>query len=285
MPAFLASGADGYDWKKVILKSLDEHDNPLHPDVFPKSMLEIERKVNPYAFFAQHQQTPQPDGGGIFQKDWFRLTDMEPTIVSSFITIDTAETDKNWNDATAMSFWGLYRIEHRGIDFGTYGLHWLGCREVRIEPKDLEAEFYDFYAECMRHKVKPDRILIEKKSSGTTLLSLLKGVPGLRTIAIERNAGGGNKTARFYECQKYVASNMISLTEGARHAEMCITHMGKITSNDSHAFDDIADTLEMSIRAAMIDKTLLPYDDTKSDIVIEALNQRLNTISHLRRQI
>ena len=285
LPAFLASGADGYQWKKVILKSLDEHDNPLHPDVFPKSMLEIERKVNPYAFFAQHQQTPQPDGGGIFQKDWFRLLDMEPNIVSTFITIDTAETDKNWNDATALSFWGLYRIEHRGIDFGTYGLHWLGCREVRIEPKDLESEFYDFYAECMRHRVKPDRILIEKKSSGTTLLSLLKGVPGLRTIAIERNAGGGNKTARFYECQKYVASNMISLTEGARHAEMCINHMGKITSNDSHAFDDIADTLEMSIRAAMIDKTLLPYDDTKSDIVMDALAQRINTISHLRRQI
>ena len=285
LPAYFIEGKDGYNWKKVILKSLDAKGNALHPDVFPKEMLEIESRVNPYAFFAQHQQQPQPDGGGIFQRDWFQLTDMEPQIISTFLAIDSAESDKSWNDATAMSFFGIYKIVHRGIDFGTYGLHWLGCREVRIEPKDLESEFYDFYAECMRHKVKPDRVLIEKKSTGATLLSLLKGVPGLRTIAIERNAGGGNKTARFYECQKHIAAHKVSLTRDARHVELCLEHMRKITSNESHAHDDIADTLEMAIRGVFIDETLLPYKDEQQDVVMDALTQRMNQISHLRRQL
>lgn len=285
LPAYLLEGKDGYEWRKVILKSLDVKGNALHPDVFPKKMLEIERRVNPYAFFAQHQQTPQPDGGGIFQREWFQLLELEPKIINTFITIDSAETDKSWNDATALSFWGIYKIVHRGIDFGMYGLHWLACREVRIEPKDLEAEFYDFYGECMRHKIKPDKVLVEKKSTGTTLASLLKGVPGLRVIAIERNAGGGNKTQRFFECQKHIAANKISLTSGAKHVEMCLEHMRKITSNESHAHDDIADTLEMAIRGAMIDETLLPYKNTESDIVMDALTQRLNEITHLRRQL
>ena len=285
LPAFFIAGSDGYDWKKVILKSLDSAGNALYPEVFPKEMLLIEQRVNAYAFWSQHMQTPQPDGGGVFQKEWFQQFEIEPEIISSFITIDSAETDKNWNDATAMSFFGVYRMVFRGIDFGMYGLHWLAAREVRIEPKDLESEFYDFYAECMRHRVKPERVLIEKKSTGTTLSSILKGVPGLRVMDIERNAGQGNKTKRFFECQKYVAGNRISLTKGARHVEMCLEHMRKITSNMSHAHDDIGDSLEMAIRAALIEETLLPREDHNKSNIIATLNRKSNTLAHLRRQL
>lgn len=239
LPAYFIDGREGYEWKKVILQSLDEHDNPLYPEVFPYEMLEIMRKTDEYTFFAQHQQNPQPSGGGIFKRDWFPLTDLEPPIVSSFLTIDTAETDENWSDFTAMSFWGIYKLQARGIDTGQYAIHWLDARQIRIEPKDLEAEFYDFYMGCMRHKVKPDKVLIEKKSAGTTLVSILKGVPGMHAIPIERNAGGGNKTARFYECQKYVASGRVTLPRLGRHTEMCLEHMRKITGNMAHAHDDL----------------------------------------------
>lgn len=239
LPAYFIDGREGYDWKKVILKSLDDNDNPLYPEVFPKEMLEIMRRTDEYTFFAQHQQCPQPAGGGIFKRDWFPLTDMEPPIISTFLTIDTAESDNNWSDFTALSFWGIYKIENRGIETGMYGIHWLDARQIRIEPKDLEAEFYDFYMGCMRHRVKPDKVLIEKKSAGTTLVSILKGVAGMHAIPIERNAGGGNKTARFYECQKYIASGRITLPRLGRHTEMCLEHVRKITGNNSHAHDDL----------------------------------------------
>lgn len=282
LPAYFINESDGHKWKKVILKSLDEHSNPLYPEAFPKEMLLLKRKHDPYNFFAQHMQNPQPDGGGIFQREWFQLTDMEPPIISTFLTIDSSETDKNWNDATVFSMFGIYKINHRGIDFGMYGLHWLACREIRIEPKDLESEFYDFFAECMRHKVKPSNVLIEKKSSGVTLCSLLKGVPGIRVTAVERNAYGGNKTQRFFECQKFVASHRVTLTKDAKHVELCLEHMRKITSNNSHAHDDIADTLEMGIRATMIDETLLPREDT-STAIVDILNQRSHKLALLRQ--
>lgn len=283
LPAYFIDGREGYEWKKVILTSLDEHDNPLYPEAFPLEMLKIKQETDPYNFAAQHMQNPQPPGGGIFQKDWFYLTEMEPTILYSFITIDTAETDKTWNDATAMSFWGVYKMETRGITVDMYGLHWLDARELRVEPKDLESEFYDFYSSCMRHRVKPDKVLIEKKSTGATLLSTLRGVPGLRVVPIERNAGSGSKTARFYECQQYIASKRVSLTKNSRHVELCLEHMRKISGNMSHAHDDLCDTAEMAIRGVFIDETLLPVKNTHND-VLEKFASQVNKLSQLRQQ-
>ncbi len=283
LPAFFLDGKEGYEWKKVILTALDEHDNALYPEEHPKSELLIMRDKDPYNFWAQQMQQPQPPGGGIFQRDWFHLTDIDPPILSTFLIIDSAETDKTWNDATAMSFWGIYKIEHRGIDFGVYGLHWLGCREVRIEPKDLEAEFYDFYQECMRYPIRPDWVLIEKKSTGVTLTSILKTVPGLRIMDVERNAGGGNKTARFFECQKFVASKQISIPRTGKHTERCLEHMRKITGNQSHAHDDIADSLEMACRATLIDGTILPHEDKQSE-VLKAFVGSANRLDALRQQ-
>jgi hypothetical protein len=283
LPAYFIEGREGHEWKKVILTALDEHDNPLYPETFPKSDLLIMRKTDPYNFAAQQMQNPSPAGGGIFQRDWFHLTDIDPPILATFLTIDSAETDKTWNDASSMSFFGIYKIEHRGIDFGVYGLHWLGCKEVRIEPKDLEAEFFDFYGECMRFSVKPDWVLIEKKSTGVTLTSILKTVPGLRVMDIERNAGGGNKTARFYECQKFVAKKQISISRHGKHTEMCLEHMRKITGNNSHAHDDIADTLEMAIRATLIEGTVLPHEN-KQNAILDTLVGHANKLDTLRQQ-
>ena len=90
------------------------------------------------------------------------------------------------------------------METGAYGLHWLDCLEERVEPKDLEALFLDFYSCCMRHSVKPKIAAIEKKSTGTTLASLFKSMQGLRIMEIERNANSGNKVMRFMRAQPYV---------------------------------------------------------------------------------
>ena len=285
LAAYLLSGADGYDWHQVVLKALDENGNALYPEIDSAEKLRIEERVNPYVFASQFQQCPQPAGGGIFSKDDFVILDEEPRILQSFITCDTAETSKDYNDASVFSFWGVYRIQYRGIDTGMYGLHWLGCREIRVEPKDLESELMDFYAGCMRHRCKPKCIAIERKSTGVTLSSVLKNIQGLRIVDVERTRASGNKTARYLECQPFVASKQISFTSGARHVDMCIEHMRKITANDTHAFDDIADTLQMAIQATLIDGTLLPRENTEQDEVMLHLASHMNYVDSLRMNL
>ena len=66
--------------------------------------------------------------------------------LQTFITADTAETNKSYNDATVFSFWGVYEIETMGRKTANIGLHWIDCAEMRIEPKDLRDAFLDFLA-------------------------------------------------------------------------------------------------------------------------------------------
>jgi len=281
--AFLINNKDGYQWKKVILKAIDEAGNALCPQINSLEMLEIEQEHNPYVFSSQYQQDPQPAGGGIFKPDWFVQLDQNPQIIHTFITCDTAETSKDYNDATAFSFWGVYKIQIRGVDTGMYGLHWLDCRELHIEPKDLESEFFDFYSACMRFYVKPKFVAIEKKSTGVTLLSILKDAQGLRVIDIERTRASGNKTSRFLEIQPFVSRRQISLPTYGKHTSLCIEHCRKITANDTHRRDDLADTLYDAVKLALIDNMLLPKDSGEGDSIVSEMANRLNTIQALKQ--
>lgn len=257
LAAFLKSGIDGRKRKCVVLKAIDDAGNALCPNINSLKMLRREQETNPYVFAAQYQQDPQPAGGGIFKPEWFVLHEFEPDIITTFITADTAETDKTYNDATVFSFWGLYKIKHDEIETNEYALHCIDCLELRVEPKDLKNEFLQFYASCNRYRVKPKLVAIEKKSTGTTLVSILKDYQGIQLLAIERTRESGSKIKRFLETQPYVAEKRISLPEYGKHTQMFIEHMRKITANDTHRHDDIADTLADAVKIALIDKTII----------------------------
>lgn len=270
------------EWEILSLPALDLAKNALNPGMHSAQALLKMEKENPYVFASQYQQNPQPAGGGIFRPEWFYLMDEDPHIISTFITSDTAETDKTYNDATVFAFWGIYKIP----ETDEFGLHLIDCVEIRVEPKDLEDEFMRFYTDCLRYKVKPLVAAIEKKSTGVTLSSVLKKVRGLRIIQIERTKASGNKTARFLEIQPYVAAKLVSLTKNSHHTEKFIEHMRRITANDSHLHDDIADNLYDAIKLSLIDKNLTifikPADDKRK---AEAITQSFRNAQKIRARI
>lgn len=284
LAAYLIAGKDGYDWSKVILKSIDDSGNAMYPEVNSLEMLRIKQEHDPYVFASQYQQDPIPAGGALFKPEWFVLVDEEPEIMMTFITADTAETSKSYNDATVFSFWGLYDIENMGKKTGEMGLHWIDCVELRIEPKDLHNEFISFWSGCARHGCPPLLAAIEKKSTGVTLVSSLESLRGIQIRNIERTRASGSKAQRFLECQPYVASKRISLIKSSKHAQVCLNHMGKITANDTHRHDDIADTLCDAIKLALIDKllhTATKQDDKKAAMIMSKQKQILRTRSSL----
>lgn len=255
--AYLIEGKDGYDWHKVILKSIDDAGNALYPEVDTLEKLLRKQETDPYVFASQYQQNPIPAGGALFKADWFVMLDDEPKILYSFITCDTAETSLSYNDATAFSFFGIYEIESYGVKTGQYGLHWIDTLECRIEPKDLRDTFLQFWAECMRHPRPPQLIAIEKKSTGGTLLSLIDEIRTVRLMDIPRTKLQGSKTKRFLDAQPYVAERRVSFPTMGRHVKLCVEHMSKITANETHRWDDIADTAADAIRIAFIEKTII----------------------------
>lgn len=286
---YLRNGGGERKWKCVILPAIDEAGNALYPDVNPLEELLKIKEFSPYVFYSQYQQEPVPPGGSLFKDFWFPILDNEPKILKTFITADTAETEKSYNDATVFSLWGIYKINDMGIETGQIGLHWLDCIEIRIEPKDLEYEFRSFYAGCMQHSVKPLIAYIEKKSTGSTLISILQDMRGLQIREIQRTkvvspnsfaeTSKIGKTKRFLEMQPYIAAKLVSFTYGASHTAMCIKHMSKITANQTHRFDDIADTCYDACKVALIDKTLTWENTHTSNIVknfASELNEKIN---------
>lgn len=285
--SYFLEGRDGYKWKDVVLQAKNNDGNSIHQEIYPLSRIDIELKFNEYIASAQLQQNPQPSGGGIFKTKYFVKLDIEPEILCTFITGDTAETDKNYNDATVFSFWGVYKIKDGLIETDLYGLHWIDCWELWCEPKDLLDNFTQFYSECMRHKVKPKTIAIEKKSTGTTLLSVLSQFRGLNIINTERTASSGSKTARFFESQTYVAQRLISLPQNGKHTDMCIEHMGKITANNSHRRDDIADTFYDAVKISLIDKIIISMstNDDKYNHMLKTFTTRNQQMDNARRNL
>jgi predicted phage terminase large subunit-like protein len=284
LPAFLLEGGTGDDWERIVLTSLDENDNPLYPESFPYEMLCKVRDFNPYVWASQHMQNPIPAGGALFKPEYFHVLDEEPEMLTTFIVCDTAETDKTYNDATVFSFFGLYEIKNQGADMKTLGLHWIDCMEIRVEPKDLQPNWIQFWTNCCRYKTAPSVAYIEKKSSGSTLLSLLKEIRGIRILDIQREAKK-SKTQRFLDSQPVVYEGRISIRDDESLVKLVTTHMSKITANNSHRFDDIADTLADGVKIALIDKLLYNQKDTKkTDDFLIGLRGHHSYIENAMRQ-
>lgn len=284
LAAFLIEDKDTKPWRKVILKSLDEAGNALYPEVHDREFLLKLQEKSPYVYAAQFDQNPNPAGGGLFTRSWFLPLDKDPEFICTFITADTAETGKNYNDPTALSFLGLYEIELFGKKTGQLALHWIDCMEEWIDAKDLEDTVMSFWRECSRHKTPPLLAAIEKKSTGVTLIASLNKLQGIKVMDVQRTKADGSKTARYIEMQPYIASKCVTYTYGARHAENCLTHMAKITANGTHRHDDICDTLYDGIKIGLIDKLLHKNDikGTPADDVMNVLAQQMRRQHALR---
>jgi len=284
---YLLNGEDGNKWNHVNIKALDDAGNARYPEVMPRETLIKMKQFKPYVFASQYQQDPIPAGGGLYKDEYFPLLEKFPDILATFITVDTSETEKEWNDKTVFSFWGLYEIKHKNVKVDNlYALHWLDCRQLQIEPKDLEGEFLDFWSSCMSFTVKPQCAIIEKKSTGVTLVSVLKNTQGLKVIGIDRTVKSGSKTQRFIDMQQYIAAKQVSLPLLAKHTKMCLDHMTDITANNTHKFDDIADTCYDAVNAAFIDKIIVHQVATKVDYnqLASSMMQGQQHVDYLRRK-
>lgn len=284
LPAFLESGQDGHPWELVKLQAIDGAGNALCPAIKSLEWLQIEKQTNPYVFFSQYQQEPQPAGGGLFKEVDFQILYDEPDFIRTIITVDTAETDKSYNDPTVFTHSGIYKVLLRGAWTGQYALHIIQCVEIRVEPEFLETNLLDFYTSSLRHKTPPDVMAIEKKSTGVTLLSAIKKLQGVQIIDIQRTKASGSKTARFIELCPFVAQHLISLPANAPHTEFFIKHMGKITANNTHAHDDICDTVYDAVKIGLMCKMLTNPTENKQNEIVSAIQEKNTLVQQLRSQ-
>lgn len=190
----------------------------LDPSRFGEDQVkQLEAKLGPWASAGQLQQAPAPRGGGIFKRDWWQLwespDDSFPPMEYVLVSADTAYTEKETNDPTGCTVWGLWydkgaprvmlmyawrkHLEMNGVYTPRLPDETNGEFERRTKPHWGLVEWLAYT--CRRYKA--DRLIIEGKASGLTAMQEVQRLHGTEDWGVQVVQPSGDKVARAYAVQ------------------------------------------------------------------------------------
>lgn len=144
---------------------------------------EVKRDMTAIGYAGQYQQNPTPDDGGILKKKhWRKWPSEEPPVCVSIIQCyDTAFGQKETNDFSARTTWGVFMAKGRDADDKLRpSVILLDSMEKRLDYPELKTEVIE-----SARIYEPDVILIEDKASGQSLIQDLNKVGDLTIRAIK----------------------------------------------------------------------------------------------------
>lgn len=139
------------------------------PRRFPlKDLMRTKANMSPRAWSALYLQNPVPEEGGLLRSDWWRMWPNNqplPEFTYVFQSYDVASETAKHNDHTARTTWGVFKRASDGRM----------CIMV-LEYKLFKMEFPDLVDDALESmkEYKPDRIIVEKASSGIPLYQELR---------------------------------------------------------------------------------------------------------------
>lgn len=244
----------------------EEEGELMWPERMPLEVVERDESVmGEYAVAGQFQQIPEPRGGGIFKRDWWRVWPEREEgesdevfeqrakrfppmdyIVASF---DGAYTEKTENDYCALTIWGVFR--DRG---GVTRLMLMDAWKERLE---LNACVEKVGNSCRRFKV--DKLLIEAKATGISVAQELRRLFSKDNWSVHMTNPKSDKVARAVSVQhlfsgdhrldkktgKYAWVNGMVFAPDRAWADMVIDEMARFPKG---AHDDLTDTVTQALR-------------------------------------
>ena len=196
------------------------------PERFPDHSLNEFRSL-PYMWACQYQQTPEPRGGGIIKRDYWQLWDPPdgkfPPLELTIASLDSAYTDKEQNDPSGFTVWGLFNCprtrRRRVILLRAWRKRLLiHGQDVPRIPGESDAAFWkraspewglcEWVAHsCRRFKV--NRLLIENKASGKSVGQEMQRLYSNDDWIVEERNVDGDKTARAHAEQPLFAKELV----------------------------------------------------------------------------
>lgn len=284
----------------------------LFPERFSHETVERDKRVmGPYAYSGQYQQSPAPRGGGIIRREWWGLWDDDeaaaqgvnsggsyPGMDYIIASVDTAYGEKQENDFSALTVWGIWQrggqgaraildrhgnrseiIDDRDTIPTAMLMHaWAkklpihGPETVRLTGEDY-ATFYKREREnfglcewiihtCRQFKV--DMLLIEAKASGLSVAQEMKRLQRNEKWGVQLiNPGNADKVSRAYAVQGIFSGGQVYCPDRA-WSDQVITQF-EVFPKGKH--DDLVDSSTQALKY-LRDRGFLKRPD---DIVAEAL--------------
>jgi predicted phage terminase large subunit-like protein len=202
MSGFLLNGGSGEDWTHLCLPALDKENKPLWEDKHSFAELEQIRQANRYNFSGQYMQTPSPEEGGEWRKDWFEIVNKNDVpIVEWDMFIDGAYTKDTKNDPTGIQI---------GARIGQY-YYILSSIDKYLEMPEL-IKFIPEHINALGIKVK--MIYVEPKASGKSIKQLIQSQTSLNITELKSKFVSVSKIERARSASPYIEGGRVKLVNG-----------------------------------------------------------------------
>ena len=203
LSGFLLDGGSGEHWEHLKLPALDEENNPLWADKHTAEELEQIRQANRYTFSGQYMQTPSPDEGGEWKRDWFNIVNKEvlPSSLRYSMIIDGAYTKDTTNDPTGIQI----QVEYNGQ------LYIYSSIDKYLELPELIKFIPEYIEAC---GVFVNQIYVEPKASGKSIKQLLTQ-NGFNCSEIKTPFVSVSKIERARSSSPYIESGRVNLVKGS----------------------------------------------------------------------
>jgi len=225
------------------------------PDRFGEDEIaDLKKLLGAYGSAGQLQQEPTPSEGGILKTQYFELwphnTGLPPFeyILQSY---DCAFTEKSTGDPTACTVWAIFTHD--------------GARHVMlIDAWDEHLAYPDLRAKAIKQwgteyggmskdspfsrKKRPDRILVEAKASGQSLLQDLRLA---KVPAIPYNPGNADKVSRAHQAAPTLELGLVWIPESKKTPGHAVSwaqpFLKELSKFPVGAHDDYVDTFTQAI--------------------------------------
>ncbi len=225
-----------------LVREVNYYDNPFFPEVLDKerqACLKYPSKYNRIWLgkpgFIEHQ---------LLKPEWWRFyddaDDVKNVVTGAFITADTAYKEGTMNDYSVIQLWAYN---------GIHQLYLIDQIRGKWEFPTLTSRMRDFVQSAMiKCRVRPDRIFIEDKASGISLVQTLSKM-SMNAIAWKPRdyAFPDDKVGRVNESSLIVSSGCVYLPRNAPYTQGFIDECGEFGEEGTEGFDDQVDGMTMGV--------------------------------------
>lgn len=232
-----------YGFKVFKMPLLDENGKCNLGNQYTEDRIK-ELQVDTYVFSAQYQQEPIMLGGGVIKHAWWRFyKDMaDQPYRRIFITADTANKTKEWNDFTAIGVWGLTQNRR---------LRLLDLVHAKMEIPELQSTMIALWDKWKTGigSCRCSAIYIEDKASGTQVIQQLRRHGGLPIMPVIPEK---DKYTRVQDAVPQIAAGNVELPESNMHpiSHALIAEADAFSGDMSHLHDDLVDMMTMAVSQA-----------------------------------
>jgi len=201
----------------------------ISPERFgPEEITRLKQLLGAYGASGQLQQDPTPSEGGILKTKFFQLWPHDkrmPQFEYILQSYDTAFSEKTSADPTGCEVWGVFTLkgERQAMLLDAWDDH-LSYPELR---KRVVDDWSSEYGADTTPKPgmptkgrRPDRILVEAKASGQSLLQDLRLA---RVPAVGYNPGNADKVSRAHQAAPTLELGLLWIPESAKNPGQAVS--------------------------------------------------------------